>query len=225
MPLESHKAHHITAKSVSWRSCIGLHLASFLPPPRCFLFLSDNVIFRGLRLSLGHFVPESPVSQLHNCVSASSLPPWQASALWTERTKRRTRLGRRLTWPLARFFQNLQKWSKSVQKCPTVVQIHNSSAFLLLPIFWISFGPLWTLLEKNGLKVMSASSLVLSSLLFLPSTVHLLATVYSVQYPIDTVETGTQEHSNANFYNHYYHYHYCCYYYCLLLTFFGTPCM
>ena len=76
MPLESHKAHHITAKSVSWRSCIGLHLASFLPPPRCFLFLSDNVIFRGLRLSLGHFVPESPVSQLHNCVSASSLPPF-----------------------------------------------------------------------------------------------------------------------------------------------------
>ena len=132
-------------------------------------------------------------------------------ALWTARTTRRTRTGRRLTWPLARFFQNLQKWSKSVQKCPTVVQIHNSSVFLLLPIFWISFGPLWTLLEKNGLKVMSASSLVLSSLLFLPSTVHLLATVYSAQYPIDTVETGTQEHSYANFYNHYYHYYYCYY--------------
>ena len=39
-----------------------------------------------------------------------------------------------------------------------------------------------------------------------------------------TDETGTREHSNANFYNHYYHYYYCCYYYCLLLTFFGTPC-
>ena len=36
-------------------------------------------------------------------------------------------------------------------------------------------------------------------------------------------ETGTQEHSYANFYNHYYHYDYCYYYHCLLLTFFwGT---
>ena len=146
MPLESHKAHHITAKSVSWRSCIGLHLASFLPPPRCFLFLSDNVIFRGLRLSLGHFVPESPVSQLHNCVSASSLPPWQASALWTARTTRRTWLGRRLTWPLARFIQNLRKWSKSVQKWPRVVQVHISSVFDGYPPFGSvldRFGHFW----------------------------------------------------------------------------------
>ena len=68
---------------------------------------------------------------------------------------------------------------------------------------------------------MSASSLVLSSLLSLPSTVHLPATVLSVQHPIDTDETGTQEHSNANSYNHYYHCHYyyccCC---CLLVRFF-----
>ena len=43
------------------------------------MFLSENVIFRGLRLSLGHFgqqAPESPVSQLQNGVSTSSLPPF-----------------------------------------------------------------------------------------------------------------------------------------------------
>ena len=39
-----------------------------------------------------------------------------------------------------------------------------------------------------------------------------------------TDETGTREHSNANFYNHYFSYFYCYYYYCLLLTFFlGHP--
>ena len=43
------------------------------------MFLSENVIFQGLRLSLGHFgqqAPESPVSQLQNGVSTSSLPPF-----------------------------------------------------------------------------------------------------------------------------------------------------
>ena len=47
------------------------------PPQK--MFLSENVIFRGLRLSLGHFgqqAPESPVSQLQNGVSTSSLPPF-----------------------------------------------------------------------------------------------------------------------------------------------------
>ena len=42
-------------------------------------FLSENVIFRGLRLSLGHFgrqAPESSVSQLQNGVSPSSKPPF-----------------------------------------------------------------------------------------------------------------------------------------------------
>ena len=37
------------------------------PEPPEKMFLSENVIFRGLKLSLGHFgqeVPESPVSQL-----------------------------------------------------------------------------------------------------------------------------------------------------------------
>ena len=45
------------------------------------MFLSENVIFWGLRLSLGHFgqqVPESPVSQLQNGVSTSMLPPFNA---------------------------------------------------------------------------------------------------------------------------------------------------
>ena len=37
------------------------------------------------------------------------------------------------------------KSSKVVQKCPRVVQIHISSVFLPLPIFWITFGPLLTL--------------------------------------------------------------------------------
>ena len=35
-------------------------------------------------------------------------------------------------------------------KSSKVVQIHISVVFLLLPIFWITFGPLWTLLEKTG---------------------------------------------------------------------------
>ena len=43
------------------------------------MFLSENVIFRGVRLSLGHFVhqgSESPVCQLQNGVSTSPLPPF-----------------------------------------------------------------------------------------------------------------------------------------------------
>ena len=39
-------------------------------------FLSENVIFQGLRLSLGQQGPESPVSQLQNGVSTSFLPPF-----------------------------------------------------------------------------------------------------------------------------------------------------
>ena len=42
------------------------------------MFLSEKVIFQGIRLSLGHFgqqVPENPVSQLQNGVSTSFLPP------------------------------------------------------------------------------------------------------------------------------------------------------
>ena len=49
-----------------------------LEPPEK-MFPLQNVIFWGLRLSFGHFgqqVPESPVSQLQNGVSTSSLPPF-----------------------------------------------------------------------------------------------------------------------------------------------------
>ena len=35
-------------------------------------------------------------------------------------------------------------------KCSKVVQIHISGVFLLLPILWINFGPLWTLLDTLG---------------------------------------------------------------------------
>ena len=47
--------------------------------PRKKMFLTENVFFRGLTLFLGHFgrqAPESPVSQLQNGVSTSSLPPF-----------------------------------------------------------------------------------------------------------------------------------------------------
>ena len=43
------------------------------------MFLKENVIFRGLRLSpgpIGQQVPESPLSQFRNCVSTSSLSPF-----------------------------------------------------------------------------------------------------------------------------------------------------
>ena len=36
---------------------------------------------------------------------------------------------------LSRSFQNLQKWSKSVQKCPGVVQIHILIVFTRYPSF------------------------------------------------------------------------------------------
>ena len=45
------------------------------------------MIFWGLRLSLGHFgqqAPESPVSQLQNGVSTSSLPPFIVDLLTFE---------------------------------------------------------------------------------------------------------------------------------------------
>ena len=53
------------------------------PPQKMFFFLSDNVIFQEIRLSLGNFgqqTPESPVSQLQNCVPTSSL---YLLSLWT----------------------------------------------------------------------------------------------------------------------------------------------
>ena len=64
--------------------CIGVFLAFVLNNsesrnPLEKMFLSENVIFRGFWLSLGHYgqeVPESPVSQLQNGVSTSALPPF-----------------------------------------------------------------------------------------------------------------------------------------------------
>ena len=47
-------------------------------------FFSENVIFHGLRLYPSHFGqqgPESPVSQLQNGVSTSSLPPFVVDLL------------------------------------------------------------------------------------------------------------------------------------------------
>ena len=69
--------------------CIGL-LAAFVlndsqrRNPLKKMFLSENVIFRGLTLSLGDFgrqVPESPLFQLQNGVSTSSLPPFVVDLL------------------------------------------------------------------------------------------------------------------------------------------------
>ena len=62
-----------------WTTC-GLRSQWFSAPesPQK-MFLSDNVIFWGLRLSLGHFgqqAPESPVCQLQNGVSTFPLPPF-----------------------------------------------------------------------------------------------------------------------------------------------------
>ena len=53
----------------------------------------------------------------------------------------------------SRFFQNLQKWSKSVQKCPRVVQIHISSAFDRYPSFGSlldRFGHFWRKKRAKG---------------------------------------------------------------------------
>ena len=62
-----------------WTTC-DLNSPRFSPPkPPQKMFLSEHMIYRGLRLSLGHFgqqVPESPMSQLQNSVSTSSLPPF-----------------------------------------------------------------------------------------------------------------------------------------------------
>ena len=63
--------------------CIGLLVAFVVNGcqrrnPQNKMFLLENVIFQGLRFSLGHFgqqVPENPVSQLQNGVSTSFLPP------------------------------------------------------------------------------------------------------------------------------------------------------
>ena len=68
---------HQTAPGLHWE-WLGT------PEPREKMFPLENVTFRGLRLSLCHFgqqVPESPVSQLQNGVSTSSLPPFSVDLL------------------------------------------------------------------------------------------------------------------------------------------------
>ena len=70
---------NIFINGMHWATC-GLNSPQFSPsePPQK-SFLSENVIFQGLRLYLSHFSqqdPESPVSQLQNGVSTSSLPPF-----------------------------------------------------------------------------------------------------------------------------------------------------
>ena len=69
-------------KIYSLMICLGLFLACVQknsenrnPPQK--MFLSENVIFRALKLSLGHFgrqAPENPVSGLQ--IGVSSLPPF-----------------------------------------------------------------------------------------------------------------------------------------------------
>ena len=71
-------------KIFSLMICIGLLLTLILSDSQLRnllkkMFLSENMIFRGLRLSLCHFgqqAPESHVSQLQNGVSTPSLPPF-----------------------------------------------------------------------------------------------------------------------------------------------------
>ena len=63
-------------KDLHWATC---GLKSQTPEPPHKRFLSENVIFWGLKLSLGHFgqhAYESLVYQLQNGVSTSSLPPF-----------------------------------------------------------------------------------------------------------------------------------------------------
>ena len=59
-----------------WTTC-GLRCERRNPPKQ--MFLSENVILQVLKFFLGHFghhVLESPVSQLQNGASTSSLPPF-----------------------------------------------------------------------------------------------------------------------------------------------------
>ena len=74
---------------------------------------------------------------------------WQASALWTARTKKEDKTREEADMTPSPFFP---KSSKVVQKCPRVVQIHISSVFLPLPIFWITFGPLLDTFGKKQAK-------------------------------------------------------------------------
>ena len=66
---------------------------------------------------------------------------------------------------------NLKTWNMDLDHSRTLLDTFGH--------FWPLLDHFWRFWKKNGLRVMSASSLVLSSLLSLPSTVHLPATVHN----------------------------------------------
>ena len=103
---------------------------------------------------------------------------WQASALWTARTKKEDKTREEADMPPIPF---LPKSSKVVQKCPRVVQIHILNLFNRYP----SFGSLLDRFEhfcKNRAKghVSLLPGLVL--LVVLAVHLHLAATVKILKY-------------------------------------------
>ena len=86
-PLVSYQLDQKQKKIINDMIVVALILPdSSLRNPLKKMFLSENVIFRGLRLSLVHFgrqAPESHVSQLQNGVSTSSLPRFIVDLLTT----------------------------------------------------------------------------------------------------------------------------------------------
>ena len=86
------------------------------------MFLSENVIFRELRLSLGHFgqAPESPVSQLQKGVSTSSVPPFivdlltfkdypRSNSFFQWKFQKVFRMGRNSSETITGLFVNMKK--------------------------------------------------------------------------------------------------------------------
>ena len=70
------KNQNCFVNDMHWTTC-GLRCERRNPPEQ--MFLSENVILQVLKFSLCHFgqhVLESPVSQLQNGASTSSLPPF-----------------------------------------------------------------------------------------------------------------------------------------------------
>ena len=70
------KNQNCFVNDMHWTTC-GLRCERRNPPEQ--MFLSENVIFQVLKLSLGHFgqqALESPVPQLQNGASISSVPPF-----------------------------------------------------------------------------------------------------------------------------------------------------
>ena len=72
---------------------------------------NDNNDYKISKRAFLCFISACFISTVLCCAVRTTL--WQAIALCTARTTRRSRPGRRLTWPLAWFFQKCQKQSKS----------------------------------------------------------------------------------------------------------------